>query len=274
MRPYEGKRVVITGGTSGIGLATAELLLEGGASVLVTGRTPASMENARAILGPDAIIEESDAVSGIDALVGVVSDMLGGVDLLVLNAGGTVTSTVEATTEAEFDQLFALNTKAPYFHRAEVPAVDALGQRRGADDVGQQHPGRRDHECLLGDQGGTSVHDANVRARVHRPGHPRQRRLPRPHRHRNPRAQHARRRGATVPRSDQGGEPDGAVRRARGGRQSDRVPRVRRDVHHGLGAARGRRGLRPLNEQRRHTSVQGGSVTQYVHGDLVAARRR
>lgn len=115
VRPYEGKRVVITGGTSGIGLATAELLLEGGASVLVTGRTPASMENARAILGPDAIIEESDAVSGIDALVGVVSDMLGGVDLLVLNAGGTVTSTVEATTEAEFDQLFALNTKAPYF---------------------------------------------------------------------------------------------------------------------------------------------------------------
>jgi NAD(P)-dependent dehydrogenase (short-subunit alcohol dehydrogenase family) len=115
MTDYEGKRVVITGGTSGIGLATAKALVAGGARVLVTGRTPASLENARAALGPDAIVEASDAVSGIDGLVERAAAEFGAVDLLVLNAGGTTASTVDATTEAEYDQLFELNTKAPYF---------------------------------------------------------------------------------------------------------------------------------------------------------------
>ncbi len=112
---YEGKRVVITGGTSGIGLATAKALVTSGARVLVTGRTPASLENARAALGPDAIIEASDAITGIDGLVERAAAAFGTVDLLVLNAGGTTASTVDATTETEYDQLFELNTKAPYF---------------------------------------------------------------------------------------------------------------------------------------------------------------
>lgn len=115
MIPYDGKRVVITGGTSGIGLATAGLLVAGGARVLVTGRTPASLDAARAALGPAALVEPSDAVSGIDALAGRAATELGGVDLLVLNAGGTLLATVADTSEAAFDDLFALNTKAPFF---------------------------------------------------------------------------------------------------------------------------------------------------------------
>ena len=47
MPDYHGKRVVITGGTSGIGFATARALVAGGARVLVTGRTPASLEAGR-----------------------------------------------------------------------------------------------------------------------------------------------------------------------------------------------------------------------------------
>ncbi|VEG58264.1 dehydrogenase of uncharacterised specificity, short-chain alcohol dehydrogenase like protein [Mycolicibacterium aurum] len=115
MNQYEGKRAVITGGTSGIGLATAQLLVDGGARVLVTGRTPASLEKARAALGPRAIVEASDAVSGIDALVERAAAEFGAVDLLVLNAGATVTSTVDDTSEADYDALFELNTKAPFF---------------------------------------------------------------------------------------------------------------------------------------------------------------
>ncbi|BBY84366.1 short-chain dehydrogenase [Mycolicibacterium tokaiense] len=112
---YGGKRVVITGGTSGIGLATAGLLVDGGARVLVTGRTPASLESARAALGPGAIVVESDAVSGIDELVERVRSEFGAVDLLVLNAGGTGTASVAETDEALYDGLFDLNTKAPFF---------------------------------------------------------------------------------------------------------------------------------------------------------------
>lgn len=115
MSRYNGKNVVITGGTSGIGLATAKALIDNGARVLVTGRTPASLHNARATLGPDAIVEAGDAVSDIDALVRRAGDELGAVDLLVLNAGATISSTVDEATATEFDTLFALNAKAPFF---------------------------------------------------------------------------------------------------------------------------------------------------------------
>jgi NAD(P)-dependent dehydrogenase (short-subunit alcohol dehydrogenase family) len=126
MSGYDGKRVVITGGTSGIGLATAAKLTAGGARVLVTGRTPASLGNARTRLGPDALVHAGDAVSGIDALAERAATELGGVDLLVLNAGGTLLATVEDTSEAAFDELFALNTKAPYFTlQAVAPLMPA-----------------------------------------------------------------------------------------------------------------------------------------------------
>ncbi|OMB84993.1 SDR family oxidoreductase [Mycolicibacterium conceptionense] len=115
MAQHEGKRVVITGGTSGIGLATARVLLDGGARVLVTGRTPASLDNARAVLGPRAIVETSDAVSDIDTLSARVAAEFGSVDLLVLNAGATAAAAVGDTSEAMYDQLFAVNAKAPFF---------------------------------------------------------------------------------------------------------------------------------------------------------------
>ena len=115
MSVYEGKRVVITGGTSGIGLATAAALIADGARVLVTGRTPASLENARAALGPEALVVASDAVTDVDQLVARSAAEFGTVDLLVLNAGATVSSTVEDTTEAMYDSTFEINTKAPYF---------------------------------------------------------------------------------------------------------------------------------------------------------------
>lgn len=115
MSNYEGKRVVITGGTSGIGLATAATMIAGGARVLVTGRSPASLQAARTALGPSAIIEASDAVSGIDALADRAAEEFGGVDALVLNAGATLAATVEQTTADAFDEQFAVNTKGPYF---------------------------------------------------------------------------------------------------------------------------------------------------------------
>jgi len=115
MTNYEGKRVVITGGTSGIGLATAKALVDGGARVLVTGRSPASLEVARVELGPAAIVERSDAVSDIDTLADRVATEFGEIDVLVLNAGATLIATVEDTSEDEYDELFDVNTKAPFF---------------------------------------------------------------------------------------------------------------------------------------------------------------
>jgi len=62
MERYEGKKVVIIGGTSGMGLATAKMLLDGGARVLVTGRSQAGLESAQKELGKGGVVVSSDAV--------------------------------------------------------------------------------------------------------------------------------------------------------------------------------------------------------------------
>ena len=60
MEQYQGKKAVVIGGTSGMGLATAKMLLDGGAQVLVTGRSQAGLESAQKELGTGAIVVSSD----------------------------------------------------------------------------------------------------------------------------------------------------------------------------------------------------------------------
>ncbi len=86
MQQYQGKKVVIIGGTSGMGLATAKMLLDGGARVLVTGRSHAGLESAQKELGKDAIVVSSDArsLTEIDALASRVKTEFDTIDLSVL----------------------------------------------------------------------------------------------------------------------------------------------------------------------------------------------
>ncbi|NED81286.1 SDR family NAD(P)-dependent oxidoreductase, partial [Streptomyces sp. SID11233] len=82
MTPYDDKKIVITGGSSGIGLATARLFARGGAHVLITGRDRSALDAALERLGDKAVGVRSDAASlaDIKALSGTVQERFGAVD--------------------------------------------------------------------------------------------------------------------------------------------------------------------------------------------------
>ena len=117
MGRYDKKNVVITGGSSGLGLAAAQYLVDNGARVLVTGRSRDTLEEAGRRLGSNGLTVRSDASSlaDIDALAGRVRDEFGTIDALVVNAGIGSFDPFEAVTEETFDEVFAINTKGPFF---------------------------------------------------------------------------------------------------------------------------------------------------------------
>jgi NAD(P)-dependent dehydrogenase (short-subunit alcohol dehydrogenase family) len=114
MGQYDGKRAVITGATSGIGLATAKLLIAQGGRVLATGRAKGALESARKELGKQAIVIESDAASlaDIDRLHERAKSELETLDLLFVNAGVTRFVPFESMTAAMYDELLAVNARS------------------------------------------------------------------------------------------------------------------------------------------------------------------
>ena len=131
MERYQGKKVVIIGGTSGMGLATAKMLLDGGARVLVTGLSKAGLESAQKELGKDAIVVSSDArsLTDIDALASRVKSEFDTFDLLFANAGFSIPTPIENMTSAIYDEMFDLNAKGPFF---AVQKLAPLINRGGA----------------------------------------------------------------------------------------------------------------------------------------------
>jgi len=117
MKRYQDKKVVIIGGTSGMGLATAKMLLDGGARVLVTGRSQAGLKSAQNKLAKDAIVVSSDArsLTDIDALASRVKAEFDTFDLLFVNAGFSIPTPLGSVTEAIYDEMFNLNAKGPFF---------------------------------------------------------------------------------------------------------------------------------------------------------------
>ncbi|OOC54839.1 MULTISPECIES: SDR family oxidoreductase [Nocardiopsis] len=117
MDQYSGKNAVITGGGSGMGLAMAGLLVEGGARVVITGRSQATLDAALERLGGNAVAVRGDVASlaDLDALADRVKDELGTVEALFVNAGVASLTPFESTTEEAYDELFAINVKGAYF---------------------------------------------------------------------------------------------------------------------------------------------------------------
>jgi len=117
MNRLQGKRALITGGTSGIGLETAKLFLSEGARVAVTGTNPKTLEAAREQLGAGVGVIRSDAASVADqaSLAGEIHTLFGELEILFANAGVADLRPLAAWDEASFDRSFAINVKGPLF---------------------------------------------------------------------------------------------------------------------------------------------------------------
>ncbi|MGC1162766.1 MAG: SDR family NAD(P)-dependent oxidoreductase, partial [Candidatus Sulfotelmatobacter sp.] len=107
MERYEGKKVVIIGGTSGMGLATAKMLIDGGARVLVTGLSKAGLDSAQKEIGQHAIVAASDArsLTDIEALASRVKSEFDTFDLLSVSAGFSIPTPLENVTSAIYDEM-------------------------------------------------------------------------------------------------------------------------------------------------------------------------
>ncbi len=115
MENLKDKVAVITGGNSGIGYATAKVLNEKGAKVIITGRRKEAIEKAASELNITGLMADQSNLSDIDRLVAEVSEQFGKVDVLLINAGITKFASIELITETMFDEIINVNFKGAYF---------------------------------------------------------------------------------------------------------------------------------------------------------------
>ncbi len=114
---FEGKTVVITGGNSGIGLATAKLFKEEGANVAISGRDQKTLDEAVRVIGKGTLAVKSDVsnLADIDRLYSQVSAKFGKIDALFANAGVAKFAPASDSSEQLFDETFDINVKGLYF---------------------------------------------------------------------------------------------------------------------------------------------------------------
>ncbi|MDT5398867.1 MAG: hypothetical protein QOK33_2098 [Mycobacterium sp.] len=117
MARLDGKVAVITGGSSGIGLASAQRFVQEGANVFITGRRQSELDKAKELIGQGVTTVAVDSTKGadLDALYATVLEEKGGLDILLVNSGRVEPEELGKVTEANFDRTFDLNARGALF---------------------------------------------------------------------------------------------------------------------------------------------------------------
>lgn len=117
MKKLENKVAVITGGTAGIGLASARLFANEGATVIITGRNSAALARAESLIAHGAEVVQCDnaKLADIERLREHIERRHGRVDVLFANAGGGALGNLEQTSESDFDLTVDTNLKGTFF---------------------------------------------------------------------------------------------------------------------------------------------------------------
>ena len=117
MERLEGKVAVVTGGNSGIGLATAKRFQEEGAKVAISGRSRKTLDEAVKTIGNGVLAVQADVsnLADVDKLYAEVSQKLGKIDVLFVNAGVAKFASLAETSESTYDEQFDINIKGAYF---------------------------------------------------------------------------------------------------------------------------------------------------------------
>ena len=117
MKRLEGKVAVVTGGNSGIGLATAKRFQEEGANVAIAGRSRKTLDEAVKAIGNGVLAVQADIAkfTDVEKLYGEVSRKLGKIDVLFVNAGVAKFAPLADTSENAYDEQFDINIKGAYF---------------------------------------------------------------------------------------------------------------------------------------------------------------
>jgi NAD(P)-dependent dehydrogenase (short-subunit alcohol dehydrogenase family) len=117
MSTLAGKIAVISGGTTGIGLATAQRFVAEGAHVFIFGRRQAQLDEAAKLIGRHVTAIRADAadLDDLNRVAAVVRDQKGVVDIIVSNAGYTEQASIDTITPEHFDKAFNLMARGPVF---------------------------------------------------------------------------------------------------------------------------------------------------------------
>lgn len=115
---FTGKNVIITGGTTGIGLATAKTFISAGANVWITGRNADNLQKASAEIQSaklTTVVSDTSTLAGISVLERAFAESGNKLDVLFLNAGIGTFEPIDKVTEATFDAQFNTNVKGHFF---------------------------------------------------------------------------------------------------------------------------------------------------------------